>query len=146
MTSLGCAWGELLVRYFGSGATPDYSATLSIHARDPYRPLRERLSSIVNIGDSTDLNCDLGASWWFMRGAVAFNLRLSYVGPFALLIQHPGQLPDHDVVLDEVRAHGFVALPMHVVDESVQIWEPESVGSLYEFLFEFDNGTPWSQG
>lgn len=143
MSELGCAFVELLFRHFGCGALPDYSATVAIASRDPYRALREQLRSITGLDDSTDLNYDLGASWWFRRGDVSWNLRLSFVGPFAVLLRDPGEVVTADPMLDAARSHGFTVLSRADLEIPVRVWEPEVQGSLYEFLFEFDNGTPW---
>jgi hypothetical protein len=146
MTELGCAFVELLLRYFGRGALPDYSATPAIHDLDPYRPLRERLASMVDLHDSTDLNYDLGTSWWFSRGDVGLNLKLSYVGPFALLLRYPAwDVLAEDEVLDVVRAQGFSVVTHAQLEVPVRMWSPEVEGSLYEFLFEFDKGRPWDE-
>lgn len=51
---------ELIGRYFGFGAMPDYSRTLSIIDRDPYRRVRERLAQSWDLIDLTDNNSDLG--------------------------------------------------------------------------------------
>lgn len=87
MRVLGSALVEMFIRYFGDEAAPDYGRTLGIADRDPYRPLRDRLSSSVDLHDSSDWQYDLGPSWWFRRGDTSLNLRLSLVGPFVVLIR-----------------------------------------------------------
>jgi len=146
LTALGCALVEVLFQYFGEGASPDYGKSLIVAGRDPHRPLRERLDLQLSIDDSTDLNYDLGSSWWWLnRSGETLNLRLSFVGPFATLIRHPDEVVTDDAVLDLVRSSGFVVLDRSRLEASVPIWEPEVQGTLYEFLFEFDKGTPWNR-
>lgn len=145
MSDLGCGYLEFLLRYFGNGATPNYSKTLSVLSRDPYRPIRERLEALVGCHDSTDYNYDLGTSWWFKREDESWNLRLSFVGPFALLLRSAGEVVTSDPVLELTRSHGFMAQSRTELDLPVRIWEPEVEGCLYEFLFEFDNGRPWDE-
>lgn len=50
-----------------------------------------------------------------------------------------------DALLDAASAEWF-ALSRDVLETPVRIWEPEAEGVLYEYLFEFDKGTPWAVG
>jgi hypothetical protein len=40
---------------------------------------------------------------------------------------------------------GFQTLTRGVLERSVDFWESEATGSLYEILFEFDQGLPWAR-
>jgi hypothetical protein len=142
---LPCALVEVLLRFFGDGAVPDYSRTIGIARRDPFRRLKDRLFADLEIDDTTDFHYDLGWSWWFRRGGVPLNLRLSFVGPYATLLSETGDVIVDDPVLDLVRDEGFSVCGEGMLRIPVKIWAPEVEGSLYEFLFEFDNGTPWAR-
>jgi hypothetical protein len=137
---------ELLLRYFGTAALPDFSAAIDIIARDPYRPLRGRLTERWSLEDSTDIQYDLGWSWWLGAGSRVVNLRLSFVGPYAVLLNSLGTATIYDDdVLALVRDEGFLVLSREQLEAPVEIWSPEYGGELYEFLFEFDRGTPWNR-
>jgi hypothetical protein len=143
VTGFPSALVEALIRFFGAGALPDYAGSIEVIGRDPYRPLRLRLAALVNVEDLTDLHYDLGWSWWFSRCSGPVNLRLSFVGPYATLLDSCGNEVVDDEVLDLVRSEGFTVCSIDLLSLPVSIWEPEVQGSVYEFLFEFDNGTPW---
>ena len=144
MTGVPSAVIEMLLRYFGTAALPDFSASLDIVARDPYRPLRERLARSWSLEDLTDIQYDLGWSWWLRIDSRVLNLRLSFVGPYAVLLDGTGTATvDDDDVLQMVRDEGFLVLSREQLEAPVEIWTPEYGGGIYEFLFEFDRGTPW---
>ena len=133
---------ELLLRYFGDLALPNYSAALTIVQRDPYRPLRNRLADAYDLHDSTDLQYDLGWSWWFHEPNL--NVRVSFIGPFAVVLDRGGRVV-RDVKTEAIlAAEGFVVLDEQALSVPVEIWAPEVEGPLYEFLFEFDKGLPWA--
>jgi hypothetical protein len=138
---------ELLLRYFGAGALPDFSESQVIASvRDPYRPLRDRLENTWEFEDLTDFQYDLGWSWWLHRGDIVRNLRLSFVGPYALILDANGTNTISDAELTgTVQSDGFVILASEELMTPVEIWAPDYAGSLYEFLFEFDRGSPWNR-
>jgi hypothetical protein len=147
MISVPAAIVELLIRYFGSAALPDFSASQEIAAvRDPYSPLRDRLSLTWQVEDLTDFQYDLGWSWWLRRSNTVRNLRLSFVGPYAVVLDAEGREIDSDnELISAIQVDGFIVLPSEELMAPVEIWSPEYTGSLYEFLFEFDRGTPWER-
>ena len=146
MTAVPSAILELLLRYFGHAALPDYSASLDIVSRRPYQPLRERLMVRWSLEDLTDVQYDLGWSWWLSADVQVVNLRLSFVGPFAVLLDSSGTaMVRDDDVLALVQEEGFVVLTPAQLKVPVETWSPECSGELYEFLFEFDRGTPWNR-
>src|SRR4051794_14977246 len=83
---------EMILRYFGSGSSPVYGATPRILMRDPYRVVRARLQRIWDVFDFTDLNYDLGCNFILRDHSPGASVRLSAVGPFAVVIGSDGNL------------------------------------------------------
>ena len=136
---------ELLLRYFGVGANPTYGATLDILDRDPYQPVRQKLEREYVLQDITDFNYDLGNEFSLSRGHRHYLLRLSFVGPYALLLGPDGN-PTHEETIERIVVEeGFRFLTREELEVPVTIWEPEFSGRLYELLFEFDMGLPWNR-
>jgi hypothetical protein len=138
---------ELMLRFFGDAATPDYSAAQACALRNAYSSVRESLREAAwDIEDRTDLQYDLGWSWWLRRDDITINLRLSFVGPYAALLDAQqtslAQCTDVEALLEH---EGFDVLGLEELRTRVEIWAPECEGALYEFLFEFDRGTPWAR-
>jgi hypothetical protein len=71
------------------------------------------------------------------------TLRLSMVGPYAVLLGPSGDVSHAQDVAEIVQAAGFQVLGRNVLEIPVTVWSPEAAGSIYEFLFEFDQGLPW---
>lgn len=133
----------MLVRYFGTAASPDYSATLAILARDPYREVRQQLASYWPVVDLTDPNSDLGFAYALEGHDELPTVRLSVVGPFATITDVRGGDAFDDTLESLLSAAGFAMLRRQVLEIPVTFWEPEATGCIYEFLFEFDQGLPW---
>jgi hypothetical protein len=136
---------ELILRYFGLAATPDYSATLAIMRRDPYRPVREALATLWQVLDLTDYNSDLSFVYSMVGHPSGVTVRLSLVGPYAVILSPSGDVVAVDEIAEIVREAGFVLLGKELLEVPVTAWSPEVEGSVYEFLFEFDQGIPWSR-
>lgn len=134
---------ELMSRHFGLAAQPTYGKTLAIFDRDPYRDLRESLALSWEVEDSSDPQYDLGPQWWMIRPTGNLGLRLSYVGPYYLLLDEAYQMVQCQEIEELVAKAGFYLLEKEVLETPVRIWEPEVEGFAYEFLFEFDHGLPW---
>lgn len=81
---------ELIGRFFGFNAVPDYCRTLSIFERDPYRPVRELLAQSWRLLDLTDNNSDLGFVYSLVDHPAKLTVRLSIVGPYALIVTDAG--------------------------------------------------------
>lgn len=136
---------EMVYRYFGAGAHPDYAKTLPIMQRDPYRKVREELAQHWTLRDITDYNSDLGFVYALENHEDRPTVRLSLVGPFSVITDPTGEIIS-DPHLDEILAsNGFSSLEREILELPVDIWEPEARGCLYEFLFEFDEGLPWAR-
>jgi len=137
---------ELILRYFGEAALPDFGETLKVFERAPYGQLRERLAEVWSVTDLTDLNSDLGWRWWVVRGDCSpIDLRISFVGPYFLMLDDSGFLTENLDLRSVVESAGLFRVSRELLERRVTVWEPEAGGSLYEYLFEFDVGMPWEQ-
>ncbi len=144
MSTVPEALVHLLLGYFGTGAVPDYGRTLEIFDQGPYHELRERLASNWTLTDLTDLNYDLGWRWWIERPSDGpIDLRVSFVGPYYLMLDEVGS-PTHEGAIETaLEAAGLHTIHRQILEREVTIWSPEVGGSLYEYLFQFDSGLPW---
>jgi hypothetical protein len=138
------AMAEMITRFFGLTAHPDYSGMGDVFARDPYRSLRELLSRHWRVFDRSDPNYDLGFAYILTDHPDRLTVRLSAVGPYAVIIDANRRLVLEGDVADLITQAGFQLLSRIQLEEPVLIWEPEATGSAYEFLFEFDQDPPWS--
>lgn len=145
VSQLPDAMRELLLRYFGVAALPSFALTPSVFADRPYQNLRDRITEKWALDDLTDLNYDLGWQWWIHTAPAGVLLRLSFVGPYAVMVDRNGKVSNEDSLEEMVRDAGFTLLCQSELEVRVDIWSPELEGSVYEFLFEFDNGPPWSR-
>lgn len=139
------AMQEMIVQFFGSGASPRYDKAGDVFLRDPYRSVREALSKRWRVFDFTDLNSDLAFVFVLQDHLSGATVRLSMVGPYAAVFTPSGEvLEDHHV--DELLvSEGFQLMSRQILEIPVQIWASEVKGIVYEFLFEFDEGYPWER-
>jgi hypothetical protein len=146
MSHIPDALVELLYRYYGTAELPDFSGSVAVVERNPFQRLRKRLEETWGLLDATEVQYDLGWSWWLRKEDRPLNLRLSFVGPYALLLDATNTtLVEDDEIVKLVREEGFAFLSVDELACPVELWSPEYVGSLYEFLFEFDRGQPWNR-
>jgi len=140
------AIGELLVRYFGGGSRPNYSETVRAIDREAYSSLRKYLEAdpVVKLEDLTDLNTDLGWWWSVTDGEERFSVRVSFVGPFAVVLSAGKPVYDNRVC-QILRDQGFILLSLAQMETRVSLWGPEDEAPLYEYLFCFDHGLPWDR-
>ena len=139
------ATAEMVFRYFGVGSSPDYSATLGIISRRPYENVEEILAARWALTDLTDYNYDLGFVYALTDHQDLPTVRLSVVGPYAVIIDPQGRVVDTVDVAAILNSEGFEVMNKEVLELPVDIWKPEVGGCLYEFLFEFDQGLPWDR-
>jgi hypothetical protein len=97
------------------------------------------------IFDLTDYNSDLGFVYALVSHPARLTVRLSLVGPYAVILTEAGQIADAADVADILHSAGFQLLAREVLELPVTAWSPEAEGSVYEFLFEFDRGVPWDR-
>jgi hypothetical protein len=122
---------EMIRRSGGDGVA-------AARGRDPYRPVRQALADRWELVDRTDPAHDLGVAWFLAGHPLAYTVRLSYVGPYAVVLR--GDVPhlDGGLVTDTVRAAGFTLLPREILERRV-----EGGRTVYELLLERDLGLPW---
>jgi hypothetical protein len=143
VVAIPVAMAEMITRFFGSAAHPDYSGMRDVFARDPYRPLRELLSRRWDVFDRSDPNYDLGFVYVLTDHPDRLTVRLSAVGPYAAIVDGNWRFVCDGDVADLIIQAGFRLLDRVQLEEPVLVWEPEATGSVYEFLFEFDQDPPW---
>lgn len=134
---------EMVVRYFGSSALPDYSRTPELLTREPYNAVREQLSTLSPVVDLTDINRDLGFVYVLDRPNGP-TVRLSVVGPFAVVTDEDGAVVPPEDVSTLLVAEGFQLLDERTLELPVRLWSGFE-RPLYEFVFEFDEGFPWDR-
>jgi hypothetical protein len=136
---------EMVLRFFGEATLPDYSSTPDILARDPYRKVRNSLSSRFDLVEFTDVNVDLGIVLALGNHKDQATVRLSVVGPFALITNSAGQVILPRDLTRLLRDEGFQFLDRKTLELPVPYWSPEVEVYLYECIFEFDEGFPWAR-
>jgi hypothetical protein len=86
---------ELLQRVrerYGSLERPDFLWVGAEYNRDPYAELRRALASRLEVKDVTDLKSDVSVAYELTAtgGSATWRLRLSLVGPYAVLLRRDG--------------------------------------------------------
>ena len=94
------------------------------------------------VEDMTDFQYDLSCVWALTKHESPVVVRVSLVGPYAIILEDHQIVTPSDVV-DILESEGFRMFSASELEVPVTIWSPEVEGSLYEFIFEFDNGVPW---
>lgn len=136
---------EMVIRYFGNGEYPSYARTPHILQRNPYRRVRERFSRLSDVLDVTSIDSDLGPVIVFPGRSDKATVRLSLVGPFALVTGEAGQPINPPDLTDILVQECFQILDRDILERVVEYWSPVFEGVLYELLFEFDQGLPWAR-
>jgi hypothetical protein len=139
------AMRELVIRYFGEGPVPDFSRTPAILSRDPYKNVAVSFSRLGEVSDITSVDSDLGFVYAIAGHPDNPTIRLSVVGPYALVTNEVGKVIYPPDVVDLVRREGFVFVDRDVLERPFTYWAPAFVAPLYEFIFEFDEGFPWAR-
>lgn len=67
------------------------------------------------------------------------------VGPYALVLADSRNILNSGDVWTLLLADGFTFVRKELLESAVKIWSPEVEGTVYEFLFEFDQGFPWAR-
>ena len=143
--TIPAAMTELVIRYFGDGEVPNYGRTPPILLRDPYRPVRDEFASSWTVLDYTSFDSDLGFVWAIVGHSNTPTVRLSVVGPYALVTSPEGEVIRPPDLIEIIERQGFVLLERELLEEDVALWEPGYQVSLYELIFEFDEGFPWAR-
>ena len=138
---------EMLFRFYGPGAQRHYSQVSDVFSRRPYDQLFRSLLETDDFEDITDVNDEVSFSF----AAPGWVVRLSMVGPYALVLEGPPSGPwlptiesaEHSVSegLRLIRQHGFQVLEREMLERVVPLWSDEI--SLYRALFVNDDWHPW---
>lgn len=143
---------ELLIRFFGAGARRDFGEILGVFVRRPYEDVIDDLRRRVtgDIEDITDPNDETSFGYTFDR----YVLRLSMVGPFAVLLRReddtnwwcPVNSAEGDFERDLVEcvsSHGFVLMNTRDLEAQADVWGDEPPIALYRLLFVSEGELPW---
>lgn len=145
----------MLERFYGRGLRPDFSAVAQIHKKAPYAPILKELERLgAHVEDETDTNYDVSFQFVCRFPSKTFNVLLSFVGPYALILGEGGT-PAADSIArggKEVRAiadilghHGFQITNPKALEQAVALWdEPAGISSLYNALFVTEEAPPWT--
>jgi hypothetical protein len=136
---------EMVFQFFGGSDTPTWLATHEIFPRDPYRQVREGLAAVWEIEDLTDYNYSLSFTYFFPTHPLKPKLMLSFVAPCAILVGWNDELVNDPSIEAFAEQWGFTFLDRETLELPVHFWEASNPGTLYEYLFEFDLGTPWAR-
>jgi len=153
------AFRESVVRAYGSVDKPDWGFVNDVVARSPYGPLFDELALRFSVEDDTDINCDVSFTFLVTAERV-LSLKLSMVGPYAVLLAVPSDDPDaplqvisrlEECANDDERAvfqlverHGFRILTAEELETSTRFkLEDADIVSLYRALFAFEGLLPW---
>jgi len=143
---------EMLIRFYGAGTRRDFSDVLGVFVRKPYDAVQADLRRAIgpHVDDITDPNDEVS----FGFAVDDHVLRLSMVGPFALLLRKEGGtghwIPVDSAatdlerkILDIARAHGFQVMGRYELESTAEVWGDEPVTSLYHVLFIAEGDMPW---
>lgn len=146
-TDLPIVLTEMLLRFYGWGAERNFSQVWDVYSRRPYDPLLRALRSVGGFSDLTDINDEVSFSF----STASLSIRLSMIGPYAVVLEGPTEglwypvsaAEDGDLaqVLGLVSAGGFELLDRDLLERSVSIWDEDL--SVYAALFVNDDRLPW---
>jgi hypothetical protein len=80
------AFRESVVRAYGSLTTPNWAFVNDAVSRDPYGELARELVGFGDVADDTDVNYDVSFTYIVRRPRRPIVVRLSMVGPYALVL------------------------------------------------------------
>jgi hypothetical protein len=143
---------EMLIRFYGAGAKRDFTDVLGVFIRKPYEAIREHLRRAVgrDLEDITDPNDETSFGFALDR----YVLRLSMIGPYALLLKREDQSDQWTPVeraaselerelIEIARAHGFLVMGREELESIADLWGDEPATSLYHLLFVAEGEMPW---
>lgn len=88
------AFRESVVRAYGSLTTPSRAFVNDAVSRDPHSELARELARFGDVTDDTDANCDVSFTYIVRRPPRPIVVRLSMIGPYALVLAVAGDNPD----------------------------------------------------
>jgi hypothetical protein len=154
------AFRECIVRSYGSVERPNWSFVNDVVSRNPYDGLTEELARFGHLEDDTDVNCDVSFTYLVRRRQRPISVRLSMVGPYALLLvatsDHPdGPLDvistvddagsqDERAIVELLDQQGFKVMSGETLERTIRFsLNNEQVAPLYRALFSFEEEIPW---
>lgn len=154
------AFHESIIRSYGSTTNPNWSFVNDIVSRDPYGGVAEELARFGEVEDDTDVNCDVSFTYLVRRPQRPISVRLSMVGPYALVLVVTSDDPDAplDVVaavddadsaderaiVELLDGQGFTVLSSQTLERSIPFsLDGEQFAPLYRALFSFEGLIPW---
>ncbi|KYF97203.1 hypothetical protein BE20_39475 [Sorangium cellulosum] len=152
---------QAIMAKYRSLENPDFRWVVEEYERKPYRELERRLVSRFSIEDITDLNNDVSCVFAISpEGSEArWTLKLSLVGPYAVLLRETGargwdvyvqgeadaRSEDERWILEACRQHAIEVLRLDVLKTPIGLrlfdTDPENV-RLYQALFSDNDYLP----
>jgi len=140
-----------LLRFYGDAAAPDRRSISRVFDDRPYDALLARLGQMGRVVDTTDINEDVSFAWAIEVGSFTWLIRLSMVGPYALVTDYEGRALVGpcgtliDGALAMIEEEGFVLTGRSFNDRGVDVWGPEEgLASCFQALFQMGGEPPWS--
>lgn len=140
---------------------PDFSFVSRSIAQNPYADAVHQLSNLFEVEEDTDPNCDVSFKYILTRAAATLVLRLSMVGPYAILLridedgetkllsEDTASLSDEEKGVREILAKGGLSLLDHeLLTQPVPLTprDPEDdVICIYQALFTETDYLPWEK-
>ncbi|WP_437587638.1 hypothetical protein [Sorangium sp. So ce1000] len=152
---------QVILARYNSLEEPDFHWVAEEYERKPYRELEKRLMSRFLVEDITDLNNDVSCVFAISsEGAgVRWTLKMSLVGPYAVLLRETGargwdvyvqgesdaRSEDECWILEVCRQHAVEVLRLDILKAPIGLrlfdTEPENV-RLYQALFSDNDYMP----
>lgn len=136
---------KLVIERYGSLDEPSFHWVGPEYDRDSFGSLRSRLETTFAVEDITDLNSDVSFGYWLDARFAAhprLTLRLSLVGPYAVLLRHKG--PPPEVVVDgedDCRPGPEAFVCSQLAEHGIEILDREQISSPVPLaLFETEIG------
>lgn len=135
-----------ILNAYGSLSTPSWSFSEKRYATHPYIELINRLGSVGDIQETTDLNDDVSVVLFAsVNGSGGVTIKLSLVGKYACLSDSAGRFlseidlkekGDTQLVLELLQHESIILLEPSELVESISFGDGEA--TLYEVLFSSD--------
>ncbi|WP_437480734.1 hypothetical protein WME75_36180 [Sorangium sp. So ce1014] len=152
---------QVIVDKYKSLESPDFHWVIKEHERKPYRGLEQCLMSRFSVEDITDLNNDVSCVLAISPegSGVQWTLKISLVGPYAVLLRETGargwdvyvqaesdaRSEDEYWILEACRQHAIEVLRLDVLKTPIGLrlfdTDPERV-RLYQALFSDNDYLP----
>lgn len=136
-----------IVAAYGDILNPNWKFVALRHSLHPYKELLDELSDAYSIVNTTDIQYDWALTLSLRRPGTQIGLRLSYVGPYALITDSTGHILDpllfkRDSELkglsELLGRHGVQLLDSSQVKEQLPFGQDRTLTSLYAILFSDD--------